>query len=103
MRNKAQTATLNRICARYGFNPTSSGPHDIKADGITINVETSASLPATIERLAAVDGPVYVAITNNEGIGYAKQQVEGTRIGLLDPRGSVVLPSGSHVLSDSSL
>ena len=68
MRNKAQTATLNRICARYGFHPAPSGPHDIKADGIVVDVVTSASLRDAIKRLEDVDGPVYIAITNNEGI-----------------------------------
>ncbi len=101
MANKAHTATLNRICARYGFVPNPSGPHDIKAEGVIIDVETSASVTEAVERLKNIGCPAYIAITNNEGIKYTKQKVTGTDIGVMDPRGNILLPSGSHVLDSS--
>lgn len=96
MSNKAHTATLNRICQRFGYKPSSSGPHDIAEDDVIIEVETSASIVEAVERLKTQVKPAYIAVTNKEGIRFAKQQVEGTEIGILDPQGNVIVGSGSH-------
>ena len=97
MSNKAHTATLNRICHRYGGVHDPDAPFDIVLDGLVIEVETSASLPEAIERLKHESVPVYVAVTNKEGIKFAIEQVQGTRIGVMDPQGNVLLLSGDHV------
>ena len=99
MGNKAHTATLNRICTRYGFTPSDSEDHDIKAEGIIIDVETSSSVGQAVDRLKELEGPVYIAITNNEGLRFVKEKVAGTHIGVMDPRGNVVVPSGTHEIA----
>ena len=101
MPNKAHTATLNRICHRYGVNPERSqpDPFDVVIDDVIIEVETSASLPEAIERLKSKRRPVYIAVTNKEGLKLATKLVEGTSIGLMDPRGNVILASGDHAFA----
>lgn len=98
MSNKAHTATLNRILHRYEVDPEHGGhgSFDVVVDGVIIEVETSASLPAAVERLKSVSGPVYIAVTNKEGIEFAARQVAGTSIGIMDPQGNVILASGEH-------
>ena len=66
--NKAHTAAANRIARRYGgeYNP-GEGP-DIQTDELTVEVETSATLAEGMAKLQGVPGPVYVAVTNREGI-----------------------------------
>ena len=70
--NKAHTATLNRICQRYGVEPSEKADFDIKTDGLIIEVETTASIQEAVERLREQRGPVYIAITNKEGLKLAK-------------------------------
>jgi len=93
--NKAHTATLNRICHRYGVEPSEDG-FDIKTDGLIIEVETTASITDAVERLRLQRGPVYIAITNKEGVKVALKSVEETEIGVMDPQGNVLRPSGDH-------
>ena len=101
MSNKAHTATLNRICRRYGLSANQDGePFDIQTGELVIEVETSASVPEAVTRLTSLPAPVYIAVTNKEGIGFAREQVEGTSIGLLDPKGDVIRPSGGHKFSE---
>lgn len=97
--NKAHTATLNRICQRYGVQPATEAGFDIKTDGLIIEVETSASIVEAVERLKEQRGPVYIALTNKEGLRGAMGHVDGTEIGLMDPQGNVLRPSGDHEFS----
>lgn len=94
--NKAHTATLNRICLRYGVEQSEKAEFDIKTDGLIIEVETTASIQDAVERLRDQRGPVYIAITNKEGLKLALKSVEGTEIGIMDPKGNVMRPSGDH-------
>lgn len=94
--NKAHTATLNRICQRYGVEPSLKGDFDIKTDGLIIEVETTASIYEAVEKLRDQRGPVYIAITNKEGLKVALKSVEQTEIGIMDPQGNVMRPSGEH-------
>lgn len=94
--NKAHTATLNRICLRYGVEPSGKGDFDIKTDGLIIEVETSASIADAVQRLRAERGPVYIALTNKEGLKVAMQTVAETEIGIMDPKGNVLRSSGEH-------
>lgn len=101
MANKAHTATLNRICLKYGLKPNPDGkPFDIQTTEFVIEVETSASLAASIERLRTRASPAYIAVTNKEGLKLARPLLAGTSIGLLDPQGNVVLESGSFRLGE---
>lgn len=94
--NKAHTATLNRICVRYGVKPSAKGDFDIKTDGLIIEVETSASVADAVERLQSERGPVYIALTNKEGLKVAMSCVAETEIGIMDPKGNVLRSSGDH-------
>ena len=103
MANKAHTATLNRIRIRYGVQSSDKGAYDIKTDNVIIEVETSASIAEAVERLRSQDCPVYIAVTNKEGIRFATAQVSGTNVGVMDPQGNVVLASGNHDFGSESV
>jgi hypothetical protein len=96
MSNKAHTATLNRISQRYGVKASTEGSYDIRTDQFIIEVETSASIDDAIERLRGRNEAVYIAVTNKEGVSFAVQKVAGTAIGIMDPQGNVIRPSGDH-------
>lgn len=96
MTNKAHTATVNRICLRYGMRPSEHGPYDIRTQDVIIEVETSASIAAAVDRLKAEACAAYIAVTNKEGLRFAVARVDGTHIGVMDPQGNVVRPSGNH-------
>lgn len=90
-RNKAHTATVNRLAQRYHGHPTEEG--EIIADEFSIYVTTTASLTDAVEMLNARGGQVYVAITNREGIREAVRAVEGTHVGVMRPDGEIVKAS----------
>lgn len=96
MSNKAHTATLNRVSQRYGIKPSAEGPFDLQTDDFIIEVETSASLEDAVERLKDRTEPVYIAVTNKEGINFAVKKVADTNIGIMDPKGNVIRNSGDH-------
>jgi hypothetical protein len=91
--NKAHTAAANRIAARYGgtFNPGDG--HDIQVPGLIIEVETTATLRAAIRHLKGVKGPVFVAVTNKEGVHDALQIARTTRVGVMNPQGDILKQS----------
>jgi hypothetical protein len=91
--NKAHTATLRRIAVRYGATINDGEGFDIQAEGITIEVETSASIGRAIKRLLVRPGPVYVAVTNKETVSLAIRLTRGTRVGVMDPYGEIVKQS----------
>ncbi len=85
---------MNRIAQRYGVRPTPDGPFDIQAEKFRIDVETSASLDEAVIKLRFQSGPVYIAVTNKEGIHLAVSKTEGTTIGVMDPQGDIVRDAG---------
>ncbi len=87
---------MNRIAQRYGVLPTPDGPFDIQAEKFSIDVETSASLDEAVEKLRIQPGPVYIAVTNKEGIHLALSKTEDTTIGVMDPQGGIVRDSGDQ-------
>ena len=87
---------MNRIAQRYGVRPTPDGPFDIQAENFSIDVETSASLDEAVEKLRIQSGPVYIAVTNKEGIHLALSKTEDTTIGIMDPQGGIVRNSGDQ-------
>jgi hypothetical protein len=90
-RNKAFTATMNRLAERYGGTPTEAG--EIIADIGSIRVTTTAELAEAVANLAERPGPVYIATTNREAIRDALRAVEQTRVGLMQPNGDILRPS----------
>lgn len=91
MANKAHTATLNRICRKLGVKPALDGKYDIVTAEIIVEVETSATVADAVERLKDQTLPAYIAVTNKEGIQMAKSLIEGTKLGLMDPQGNIVV------------
>jgi histidyl-tRNA synthetase len=91
--NKAHTATANRIAYRYGAEMNTDaedGEIDIRADGFSIAVETTATLEQSVRRWSEHDQPIYVAVTNREALGEALRLVADTRVGVMDPQGIIV-------------
>jgi hypothetical protein len=96
--NKAHRAVTRRIAVRYGgtvAEPNShvSNSHVLLADGL-VQVETSATLAAGIERLKQFSGRRFVAVTNKETLPDALALVDGTDIGVMDSQGEIVRPAG---------
>ena len=48
---------------------------------------------AGIKRLQAMDGSVFVALTNNEGVVDAMRKAKHTHVGVMDSRGGIVKQS----------
>lgn len=93
--NKAHTATVRRIAARYGGQLSDGGGPDIKSESLTVEVETTASIKSGIENLEQCDGPVYVAVTNKEAIPEAIRLTEDTPVGVMDPQGNILRESST--------
>jgi hypothetical protein len=55
-----------------------------------VAVETSATLASGIEHLKMLPGRRFVAVTNREAIDDALRLVDGTGIGVLNPRGEII-------------
>jgi hypothetical protein len=85
--NKAVTATINRLMDRYGGRATADGK--IMSPTATIAVATSATAAEVIAELADRGGPVYVAMTNQEAVRDALRIADGTRVGVMQPDGSI--------------
>ena len=96
--NKAHTAAVHRIAARYravARPPGTVGPNgdtpDIELPDGRIDVETSATLAARIASLQLVKGRRFVAVTNKESLEDALRLAAGTGIGVMDSQGDIVL------------
>jgi hypothetical protein len=93
--NKAHTAAVHRIAARYRAvaqrpDAAGSGPDILLPDG-RIDVETSATLAARITSLKSLPGRRFVAVTNKESLDEALRLAAGTGIGVMDSHGDIVL------------
>ena len=88
--NKAHTATGRRIAKRYKATYNDGEGIDIATDGMVIEVETTATIEAGVERLKEHLGRTYVAVTNKEGIAEAIRLTQGTKVGVMDPRGNII-------------
>jgi len=93
MVNKAHSATVRRIKDRYGGVSGDAYGIDIVAEELRIEVETSATLGGGVDRLSALDGVRYIAVTNKEAIHDALRLVDGTGIGVMDGHGNVLHPA----------
>jgi hypothetical protein len=90
-RNKALTATINRLVSRYGGD---TNEHDgIHATVGVIVVTTSATVVDVIEKLSEHKGPAFVAMTNREAVRDALRAADGTKVGVMQPDGDIVRPA----------
>ncbi len=95
-RNKAHTATANRIAKLYGAEVQDHPDKpDIQIGLFAIEVETTATMADAIERLSDVAGKVYVAATNQDGVIDALSLVNGTKVGVMDPQGQILRESNT--------
>jgi hypothetical protein len=90
-RNKAFTATINRLVERY-----KATEHDgeLMADIGTIRVTTSADVAEAVAEFATRPGPVFVAMTNREAVREALRAADGTHVGVMQPDGTILKPTG---------
>ena len=103
MSNKAHTAAVRRIAARYGaIAPSAAEVHrhngdapDIILQDGRIEVETSATLAARIKSLQSVKGRRFIAVTNKETVDDALRLAAGTGIGVMDAHGEILLEAAT--------
>jgi hypothetical protein len=94
--NKAHATTVNRIVRRYRGKPGLDLSVDVQTPEGIIEVETEATISRGIRRLKTFRGPVYLAVTNREALPEALRATDGSRIGVMDPQGNIVRPSGQR-------
>jgi hypothetical protein len=94
--NKAHTATLNRVAQRYGGRQAPSEPYDVVTPTMVIEVETTATVAATVARLEQATKPAYVAMTNREGVKEALRLAATSPVGVMDPHGEIVKRAANH-------
>ena len=87
--SKVHETTARRIAERYGTRYNAARGADIKAPGITIEVETPRTVKDALRQLQGYRGPVYVAGTNKEAVEAALKVTEGTTIGVMDNQGDI--------------
>ena len=91
--SRSHRTTANRLAARYGAEYNTGPGADIKADSITIEVETPDTVADAGRQLQGHRGPVYVAGTNKEAVDRALDRFDDSTIGVMDNRGNIVKPS----------
>ena len=94
MTNKAHTTVLNRLLARYQGTSPPHNPIDVVAGDLQIAVETTATLNENLPELLTLDGPIYIAVTNQESLTEALRLTAGTKIGVMNSRGDIVQRAG---------
>lgn len=91
MANKLKIAAA--IARRYGSTFQRGRGPDIRTDKVTINVETTNSLPTALGRLKGYRGPVYIACVNDDDIADACSYTFRTTVGIMNAEGRVLKPS----------
>lgn len=91
-RTRAEIIVLNRLVNRYGGTVNYADGPDLCTSEFRVEVVTSATLQRQKARLLLAQGPRYLAVTNKECIPEALQAVTGTPLGVMDPRGEILLP-----------
>lgn len=98
MVNKAHSAVINRLVQRYGGQRESDGVVDVRTPEFLIAVETEATLAEGLQQLAELSGKRFIAGTNNDAAFAALQQVAGTSIGVMSPKGDILKEAGDGEL-----
>lgn len=97
--NKAHSAVVNRILARYHGTLSADGLLDIVTGDMLIAVETTATLAAAMAQIHLLTGNRYIAVTNQESLADALRLADGTDIGVMNSKGDIIktaaLPPGS--------
>ena len=96
MPNKAHTAVIRRLTERYGNGAVSSNGFDVHVGDLIIEVETTVTLAAGVQRLKGIGGRRYIAMTNREALPDALAVTKGTEIGVMDPWGNIIREPGSE-------
>jgi hypothetical protein len=95
MANKAHAAVVRRLIERYGVGAENSNGFDVHIGDMIIEVETTATLLAAVEKLRLASGKRFIAVTNREALEDAVAITEPTEIGVMDPWGDVVREAAS--------
>jgi hypothetical protein len=88
--NKAHSAVVNRILARYQGTPANDGLLDIIAGDMLIAVETTKTLATAVAQIHTLGGTRYVAVTNQESLAEALLLTAGTPVGVMNSKGDIV-------------
>ena len=88
--SRSHKTTANRLAAQHDTQYNRGPGADIKADHITIEVETPEAVAAAGRQLSGHRGPVYVAGTNREAVERALDRYGDSTIGVMDNQGNIV-------------
>ena len=88
--SRSHKTTANRLAALYKTEYNRGSGPDIKAEGITIEVETPETVADAGRQLSGHRGPVYVAGTNQNAVEQALDRYGDSTIGIMDNQGTIV-------------
>lgn len=88
--SRSHKTTANRLADLYNAEYNGGPGADIKAEGITIEVETPETVADAGRQLSGHRGPVYVAGTNKEAVEKALDRYGDSTIGVMDNQGNIV-------------
>ena len=88
--SRSHKTTANRLAALHNAEYNRGPGADIKAEGITIEVETPETVADAGRQLSGHRGPVYVAGTNKKAVEQALDRYSDSTIGVMDNHGNIV-------------
>ena len=88
--SRSHKTTANRLAALYNTEYNRGPGADIKAEGITIEVETPETVADAGRQLSGHRGQVYVAGTNQKAVEQALDRYSDSTVGVLDNQGTIV-------------
>ena len=88
--SRSHKTTANRLAAQHNAEYNRGPGADIKAGGITIEVETPETVADAGRQLSGHRGPVYVAGTNKKAVEQALDLYGDSTIGVMDNQGKIV-------------
>lgn len=91
--SRSHTTTANRLAGKFGAEYNRGAGADIKAENVTIEVETPDTVADAGPQLQRHRRPVYVAGTNKEAVTRALARYRDSTIGVMDNQGNIVKPS----------
>ncbi len=91
--SRSHKTTANRLAAIHDVDYNQGQGADIRANHVTIEVETPDTIADAGRQLQGYRGPVYVAGTNKEAVERALDRYDGSTIGVMDNQGNIVKPS----------
>ena len=91
--SRSHKTTANRLAALYNAEYNHGPGVDIKAEDITIEVETPETVADAGRQLSGHRGPVYVAGTNKKAVEQALDRYGDSTIGVMDNQGTIVTRS----------